>query len=77
GKDGIEWFIDRKSVLKIPNSRYDPTPSRKSSTMRVMANVWATDPEISNWAGEFDVSSTQVYTASYRNFRYTPRTRCK
>jgi len=76
-KGGIEWFIDRESVLKIPNSRYDPTPDKRSSTLRVMANVWATDPEIANWAGEFDVNSTSTHTAEYRNFKYTSGKRCK
>ncbi|MBW3695784.1 glycosyl hydrolase family protein [Vibrio sp. T187] len=76
-KDGIEWFIDGESVLKVLNSKYDPTPSKQSSTLRVMANVWATDPEISNWAGEFDTSSTKPLTASYRNFKYTAGKRCR
>ncbi|MFM2587001.1 family 16 glycosylhydrolase [Vibrio sp. TBV020] len=77
GKDHIEWFIDGESVLKVLNSRYDPIPSVDSSRLRIMANMWATDPEISNWAGEFKIKKNRVYKAQYRNFSFTEGTSCK
>ncbi len=73
---GIEWFIDGRSVLKVRDNRYDPTPKTSSSRLRVMANVWATDPEISNWAGLFDTNSPSEHTAFYKNFRFQPNSNC-
>lgn len=77
GKDFLEWFIDGKSVLKVKNSIYDPIPSVESSRLRVMANVWATDPQISNWAGLFNITKAKAYSARYRNFTYTQDQRCE
>ncbi|RJX71394.1 1,3-beta-glucanase [Vibrio sinensis] len=75
-KSGIEWFIDGKSIFKVRNNPVDPTPSADSSKLRVMANVWATNPDIANWAGEFDISKRETYRAKYRNFSFTPDTSC-
>ncbi len=77
GEKYLEWFIDGRSVLKIRNNRFDPTPNATHSKLRVMANVWATDHDIANWAGHFNTESRTKHTASYRNFSYTPDALCK
>ncbi|MDA0148141.1 family 16 glycosylhydrolase [Vibrio sp. LaRot3] len=76
-KESLEWFVDGQSVLKVKNNEYDPIPSAESSYLRIMANVWATDAEIVNWAGLFDISQKQSHKARYRNFKYTPDIRCQ
>ncbi|WP_114787575.1 family 16 glycosylhydrolase [Vibrio tetraodonis] len=75
-EDSIEWFIDGKSVLKVLDSPFDPIPSISSSRLRMMFNVWATDPKIANWAGKFNHTKKKTYTAVYKNFSYTPLQRC-
>ncbi len=77
GKDFLEWFIDGKSILKVRNNRFDPIPNAAHSKLRVMANVWATDPGVANWAGLFNVDNRNRYQAHYRNFVFTPDRRCK
>lgn len=77
GPDYLEWFIDGESVFKVLDSRYDPIPSIDSSKLRVMANIWATDPEIANWAGKFNVKKRRSHTAKYRNFSFTPESNCQ
>ncbi|NOH79684.1 family 16 glycosylhydrolase [Vibrio sp. RE86] len=76
GEDFIEWFIDGESVLKVLDNKYDPIPTVTSSRLRVMANMWATDPEIANWAGRFKTKKKQSYKAMYRNFSFTPNQHC-
>ncbi|NLS12042.1 family 16 glycosylhydrolase [Vibrio sp. SM6] len=76
GPKAIEWFIDGRSVMKFDDSPYDPIPKVSSSRLRVMANVWATHPNISNWAGLYDQRNLQQHVAEYRNFRFTARKRC-
>ncbi|MDK9760721.1 family 16 glycosylhydrolase [Vibrio sp. D420a] len=76
GEDRIEWFIDGQLVLRVNNSPYDPTPSTESSYLRVMANIWATDPEIANWAGKFREDKVREYRAKYRNFSFKENERC-
>ncbi|ROV59860.1 glycosyl hydrolase family protein [Vibrio ponticus] len=76
GKKHLEWFIDGRSVLKVRNNRFDPIPNAKHSKLRVMANVWAVDDAIANWAGRFNSDNRTSHTASYRNFSYTSDSRC-
>ncbi|WP_192892127.1 family 16 glycosylhydrolase [Vibrio bathopelagicus] len=70
GEDKLEWYIDGNLVLRINDSQYDPIPSIESSYLRIMANIWATDPEISNWAGKFREDRKKTYRAKYRNFSF-------
>ncbi|WP_114767025.1 family 16 glycosylhydrolase [Vibrio rhodolitus] len=77
GKDYLEWFIDDKSVLKVRNNRYDPIPNAQHSKLRVMANVWAADHGVANWAGKFNVDNRTRYTARYRNFAFVPDVTCQ
>ncbi|MCP4325177.1 MAG: family 16 glycosylhydrolase [Alteromonadales bacterium] len=74
--DKIEWFIDNRSVLKIMNNPQDPTPKASRSKLRVMANLWATDPKLKNWAGKLKLDSDKNIVAKYRHFKYSPRVRC-
>jgi beta-glucanase (GH16 family) len=73
----IEWFVDGKSVYKVRNRKNDPIPTVNSSRLRIMANLWATDPDIADWAGLFDQQSTVPLQATYRNFSFTANQRCK
>ncbi|EGU31963.1 exported glycosyl hydrolase, family 16 [Vibrio ichthyoenteri ATCC 700023] len=77
GKEYLEWFIDGKSVFKVKNNKFDPLPNADHSKLRVMANVWATNPEISNWAGVFKQDQKARYKAKYRNFSYQQDTNCE
>lgn len=74
-KHAIQWFIDGKLVFKVKNTSSDPIPKSTDSPLRIMANIWATDSEISGWAGEFDQNSVPI-TAEYRNIRYIKGGRC-
>ncbi|WP_245903403.1 family 16 glycosylhydrolase [Photobacterium indicum] len=74
-KHAIQWFIDGKLVFKVKNTSSDPIPKSSDSPLRIMANIWATDSEISGWAGEFEQSSVPI-TAEYRNIRYIKGGRC-
>ncbi|GAB2648556.1 family 16 glycosylhydrolase [Vibrio panuliri] len=76
GKDFLEWFVDGKSVLKVRNNRFDPIPNAEHSKLRVMANVWAVDHGVANWAGRFNIDNPNRYSARYRNFSFTPESRC-
>ncbi|MBA5760792.1 family 16 glycosylhydrolase [Vibrio sp. 404] len=75
-KKYLEWFIDGQSVLKVRNNRYDPIPNARHSRMRIMANVWAVDTQLSNWAGLFDTGKESHYLARYRNFSFKPNRGC-
>ena len=75
-KNMIEWFIDHKSVLKVMNNPHDPIPKASASKLRVMANLWATDPKLKNWAGKLKLNPEKEMTAEYRNFKYTPQMHC-
>ena len=76
GEQHLEWFVDGKSVLKVRNNKFDPLPNSKNSKLRVMANVWATDAEISNWAGLFNTEQRKAHKAKYRHFSFTPDAQC-
>ncbi|PSW18134.1 1,3-beta-glucanase [Photobacterium sanctipauli] len=76
-KKAIKWYIDGKMVYKVRNkTAATAIPSQADSKLRIMANVWATDNRISNWAGEFDVDSRTTHTAHYRNIRYEKGRKC-
>lgn len=75
-KGAIKWYIDGKLVYKVKNRSDDPIPSVKDSRLRIMANVWATDDRISNWAGEFSKDPNTSVTAEYRNFKFIPGRKC-
>ncbi|KII76779.1 1,3-beta-glucanase [Vibrio renipiscarius] len=77
GEDFLEWFVDGKSVLKVKNNKFDPLPNAEHSTLRVMANVWATDPEIANWAGLFNQEQKTRLKARYRNFSFQSDQQCE
>lgn len=72
----IEWYINNESVLKIYDTEQTPLPKVDDGRLRVIANVWATDNRISHWAGRFDTSSRDKYTAKYRNFSYSRVGKC-
>lgn len=74
--DGIEWYIDGVRVYRVDNLPSDPTPTIDDNRLRIMANLWATDPRISNWAGEFDTSPSNQATAQYKAIRFTPNGQC-
>ncbi|MGR5061407.1 family 16 glycosylhydrolase [Photobacterium sp. DNB22_13_2] len=75
-KGAIKWYIDGKMVYKVKNTNNDPIPSVTDSRLRIMANVWATDERISNWAGDFSKDPTTSVTAEYKNFRFIPGRKC-
>lgn len=75
-ENSIEWFVDNKSVLKVMNHINDPIPNAKGSKLRVMANLWAIDSELKEWAGKLKLNLDDKIVAKYRNFKYTPKTRC-
>ncbi|EGU36010.1 family 16 glycosylhydrolase [Vibrio scophthalmi] len=77
GENFLEWFIDGESILKVKNNPFDPLPNVEHSRLRIMANVWATDPEIANWAGLFNQEKRTTYKAKYRNFSFTPDSHCE
>ncbi|MGF1724065.1 family 16 glycosylhydrolase [Photobacterium nomapromontoriensis] len=76
-KKAIKWYVDGSLVYIAKNKQARPIPSQADNKLRIMANVWATDNAISNWAGEFDIDSQQSHTAYYRNIRFTSGSRCK
>jgi beta-glucanase (GH16 family) len=76
GEDKIEWYINDELMLKVKNSIYAPTPTIESSELRVMANLWAVNPDLSNWAGEFDINKKKKRVARYKNFKFTPLESC-
>ena len=75
-KGAIKWYIDGNLVYKVKNSSDDPIPSVNDSRLRIMANVWATDDRISNWAGEFSKDPATSVTAEYKNFRFISGRKC-
>ncbi|MGF1684361.1 family 16 glycosylhydrolase [Photobacterium minamisatsumaniensis] len=76
-KNAIKWYIDGDLVYKVKKATATtPIPSKADSELRIMANVWATDNRISNWAGEFDINSRTAHTAYYRNIRFESGRKC-
>lgn len=76
-RNAIKWYVDGSLVYVVRNEITKPIPSQTDNKLRIMANVWATDNSISNWAGEFDVDSHQSHTAYYRNLSFKSGKRCK
>lgn len=74
--DAIRWYVDRELVYMVHQNTTSPIPSATDSHLRIMANVWATDPAIANWAGHFDEASQNNYHANYRNIRFTAGNDC-
>ncbi|AJR08296.1 1,3-beta-glucanase [Photobacterium gaetbulicola] len=75
-KDAINWYVDGKLVHSVQSTGDDPTPSVTDSRLRIMANVWATSHQISNWAGEFSQDPATTVTAEYKNFRFVSDPTC-
>ncbi|KFA96609.1 glycoside hydrolase family 16 protein [Vibrio sp. ER1A] len=74
-KNTIKWYIDDELVYKVRNTKAQPIPSQTDTKLRAMMNIWATAPELSNWAGLYDQSTGAHHSAHYRNFRFT-RSKC-
>ncbi|MGF1685451.1 family 16 glycosylhydrolase [Photobacterium japonica] len=75
--EAIRWYVDGELVYLVHQNTTTPIPSSADSQLRIMANLWATDPAIANWAGTFDEASQASHQAHYRNFRFTPGDDCE
>ncbi|MFA0086248.1 family 16 glycosylhydrolase [Vibrio sp. 10N.261.51.F12] len=71
----IRWYIDGSVVYNVRHSERLPIPMTSDTKLRAMMNVWATDPSISNWAGEYKADIGIKHSAYYRNFKYS-KSRC-
>jgi len=74
-KKSISWYVDGQLMHKVKHDRSDPIPQVSSSKLRIMANVWATDNRISDWAGYFEAGDFPI-TAHYRNASFKSRSTC-
>lgn len=74
-KNTIKWFIDGELVYRVRNTDQQPIPMKSDNRLRIMMNVWATNPQISNWAGTYDDTTGLEHSAQFRNFKYT-RAKC-
>jgi len=75
-RKSISWYVDGQLVHTVKHHRSDPIPQVSSSKLRILANVWATDNRISNWAGYFEPDNFPL-TAHYRNAAYQRRSSCQ
>ena len=66
----IRWLIDGQVVYKVRHSKRLPIPMKSDTKLRAMMNVWAVNPEISNWAGQYSTEIGIKHSAYYRNFLY-------
>lgn len=75
-RKSISWYVDGQLVHQVKHDASDPIPQVSSSKLRVMANLWATDNRISDWAGYFEAGDFPI-TAHYRNASFKSRSTCK
>lgn len=74
-RKSISWYVDGQLVHKVKHHTSDPIPQVSSSKLKIMANLWATDNRISNWAGYFEPDLFPL-TAHYRNASYHAKSAC-
>lgn len=74
-RKSISWYVDGELIHKVKHDRSDPIPQVSSSKLKILANVWATDNRISNWAGFFETDSLPL-TAHYRNASFERKAKC-
>lgn len=74
-RNSIQWFVDGEMRYEVQQSKDNPIPDMADSRLKIMANVWPVDDELSSWAGKVNVLN-QPLNSTYRNLSFQPINAC-